>query len=100
MFTWLLAFTVIALAVLVWRYASVQALFSYGLESKAIINSVSFYKDRGKIFFKYTFEGQKYRLANHVMRTKRTSALRIGAEVDILIDRNNPKRAILRDLFL
>lgn len=56
MLTWLLAFIVIALAVLVWRYASIQALFSYGLESKAIINSVNFYKDCGKIFFTYTFE--------------------------------------------
>lgn len=97
---WVLAVTVISIAVLVWRYVSILVFYGMGIEIKAIVNSVSFFRDRGKIAYIYTYQGQKYLSGNSVMKTKRTKMYKVGDKIDVLLDRNNPKRAVIKDLYL
>lgn len=97
---WVLAVTVISIAVLAWRYIGILTLYSMGMEVKAIVNSVSFFRDRGKIAYVYTYQGQKYLSGNSVMKTKRTKLYKVGDKIEVLVDRNNPKRAVIKDLYL
>lgn len=89
-----------ALITLVWRIQHFRNIFDDGQEVNATINNVWFFRDRGKIVYFYLFQGQKYVVENMVMKTKSTKSIQIGSELVALVDRNNPKRAVLRDLFL
>jgi hypothetical protein len=48
----------------------------------------------------YTYQGQKYASGNAIHKVKQTQGLKIGEEVLVMIDRNNPKRAFIRDLYM
>jgi hypothetical protein len=95
-----LAVTVIALAVLTWRYRLILSIFDDGQEVSGTISNIVFFRDRGTISYIYTYQGQKFESYNPVLRNKRTRALKIGDEVALLVDRNHPKRAFIRDLYL
>lgn len=92
--------TVLALVVLVWRVQVINTVFSDGIESTATIRNVSFFRDRGRVDYIYTYQGQKYASGNAVHKVKQTQALKVGDPVVVVIDRNNPKRAFIRDLYL
>lgn len=92
--------SIISLMVLLWRYKNILTFFEDGVESKAIIDRIGFFRDRGEIAYIHIYGGNKYLSVNAVMKTKRTRMFDIGEEIDILIDRNNPKRAIIRNLYL
>lgn len=94
------AITVVALGVLFWRIRLFNTIFSDGVEVRATISNVFFFRDRGRVDYIYTHNGQKYTSGNAVMKTKRTKALQVGDEVIVMIDSSNPKRAYLRDLYL
>jgi len=94
-----LAVTVISLIVLTWRIRQVFALLSDGLEMSATISNVSFFRDRGRVDYIYNYQGQKYASGNAIHKVKLTKNLKIGDEVIVVVDRNNPKRAYIRDLY-
>ena len=92
--------TVASPAVLFWRYKWIHFLYENGREAKAIIHIVNFYKGRGKIDYIYSYQGQKYLSENFVIKTKQTMLYKIGNEVDVLINPNNPKRATIKNLYI
>ncbi len=92
--------TVVALAVLIWRIQIFNSIFSDGIETTATINNVSFFRDRGRVEYVYTHQGQKYASGNAIHKVKQTLALKVGEQVVLVVDRNNPKRAFIRDLYM
>lgn len=92
--------TVVALAILIWRIQVFNTVFSDGIESTATINNVSFFRDRGRVDYVYTYQGQKYVSGNAIHKVKQTLALKAGEQVVLMVDRNNPKRAFIRDLYM
>lgn len=84
----------------VWRWVSIRNFFIQGVPVKGQIHRISFYRGRGQVAYIYTYQGQKFLRSNTVRQVKRTRALRIGDEVELLIDENHPKRAIIRSLYL
>ena len=97
---WLIGVTFVCLAVILWRYASILSIYGAGLEAKAVVSGAGFFRDRGYISFIYTYQGQKYQSRVSVMRTKRTARFQVGDEIDVLVDRDNPKRAVIRNLYV
>jgi len=91
--------TVVLAGVLVWRILSITSLFREGKESTGVINRVYFYRGRGIITYVHEYMGKKYICRDRVMKTKATTALTSGDEVTILFNTNNPKRAIIQDLY-
>jgi hypothetical protein len=92
--------TVVALAILIWRIQVFNTIFSDGIETTATINNVSFFRDRGRVDYVYTHQGQKYASGNAIHKVKQTLALKVGEQVVLIVDRNNPKRAFIRDLYM
>lgn len=91
--------TLISIAVLIWRIQTIKNICNDGLEVIAMISNVSFFRDRGRVDYIYTHQGQKHISGNAIHKTKQTQALSVGMEVIIMVDRNNPKRAFIRDLY-
>ena len=92
--------TVLGILVLGWRIQLYYSVFDDGIEAMATISNISFFRDRGRIDYAYLFQGQKFMSGNAVMKTKETRSIQIGDQVVLVVDRNHPKRAFIRDLFL
>ena len=92
--------SVVALAILMWRIQVFNTVFSDGIETTATINNVSFFRDRGRVDYVHTYQGQKYVSGNAIHKVKQTLALKVGEQVVLMVDRNNPKRAFIRNLYV
>jgi hypothetical protein len=91
---------VVGVPLFIWRVRSFQALFSQGAQVMGRITTVSFFRDRGRVEYTYTYQGKTYSGYNAIMKTARTQALQPDIEVILILDRNNPKRALIRDLYV
>lgn len=92
--------TLIGIPLLVWRVRSFQALFARGVEVPGRITNVWFHRDRGRIEYEYTYQDKKYSSGNAVMKSGRTNKFRNGDELVLIVDPENPKRALIRELYI
>lgn len=92
--------TVVAIPLLIWRYRMIFAVFENGIETPATVQSIYFFRGRGRVEYVYTFQGQKYASGNAVNRTKYTSRLRDGQSVTVFVHPENPKRAFIKEIYL
>ncbi len=92
--------TLVAIPFLFWRYRNISSVFEEGVESPGRIMAINFFRGRGRLDYAYTFQGQKLVSGNAINRTRQTRDLRVGQEVTLLIDRNNPKRAFVKEIYL
>jgi hypothetical protein len=95
----LVAISFITLIIAGIRYISIATIFNDNQEAQAVINHISFFRDRGNIFFEFIYQGEKYGARLHVMRNNFTTRYKIGDQVIILVDRNQPKKAFIKELF-
>ena len=95
-----LAALVLGVLGLGWRYISIASIINGGLEVKATVSEIGFFRDRGFIKYIYTHEGKK--LAGHtsVMKNKMSARFQPGQEVMIVVDRENSQKTLLIDLFV
>jgi len=92
--------TIVSISVIGWRVQAINTVFSDGMEMTAAISNVSFFRDRGRVDYVYTYQGQKYVSGNAIHKVKQTLELRVGTQVVLMADRNNPRRAFIRDLYM
>jgi hypothetical protein len=50
--------------------------------------------------YTYIYASQEFKSGVEIHRTKQTKALKTGDRVILMVDRSNPKRAFIRDLYL
>ena len=81
------------------RYVSIVSLYNSGLEARATISEVGFFRDRGYIKYIYPYENRKYASRMTVMKNRRTTRYQVGDEIEVLIDRENPKKSMIKNLF-
>jgi hypothetical protein len=91
---------VIAVIVLFWRIQLFNTIFSDGMTATATISKIWFYRDRGRINYTYFYLGQNYTSGNVVMKVKKARQIQMGDQLTVMINRNNPKQAYIRDLYL
>jgi hypothetical protein len=91
--------TLISILVLIWRIRQISMIFEDGLEVSATISNVFFFRDRGRVDYTFTYNGQKYITGNALHKVKQTSELRVGDTVTVLLDRNDPRRTCIRELY-
>jgi len=92
--------SVVGVPVLVQRYRVISSVFENGTEAKGILTGLSFFRGRGRVQYSYTVQGEKQTSDNAINKNGRTRKLRVGQTVTLLVDRNNPKRAFIREIYL
>lgn len=92
--------SLICLPLLAWRLLLIRSVFSHGLEVRGKIDSIYFSRDRGRVTYTYTFLGQNYTSGTSLHRTRKARELQTGDQVTLVVDRDKPKRAFIRDLYL
>jgi hypothetical protein len=91
--------SVSGLVILIWRLRLIMSTFEDGISVDGNIIHVSFFRDRGRVTYIYEFQGERYQSSNAIMKTKRTKALAQGQATKIIVSRDNPKLAFIRDLY-
>jgi hypothetical protein len=81
------------------RFLLIRVAFVDGHSIQGEISEVRFFRGRGKICYSYMVNGQKYLSGNRVQHTRETKKFRVGDPVTLMVDRNQPKRAFIRDLY-
>jgi len=89
----------IGVPVVIWRFKSIQNAFLNGMEVAGKIESISFFRDRGNVVYSYEYQGKSYSGGNAIMKTARTRALAPGMEIILVVYKNDPQRALIRDLY-
>lgn len=98
--TWVaLGVLVLGLLGLAWRCLSIVSLYNSGLEAKATVSEVGFFRDRGYIKYIYPYENKKYASHMTVMKNQTTARYQVGNEIEVIVDRENPKKSMIKDLF-
>jgi len=92
-------FTIIAVGILVWRVRVINAVFSDGIEVMATIKDVVLSRGRGRINYRYAFQGRQYESGAYVIGVEEVRAVKPGSQMTVLVDCNNPKRAFICDLY-
>jgi hypothetical protein len=88
------------IALIVWRIRRITSAFEFGWEVEGDIASVAFFRDRGSVTYIYTVQGERYKASNAVMRHRVTRGLQQGQKVIIMVNKDNPKIAFIRDIYL
>jgi hypothetical protein len=91
---------VVGVPVLLWRIKTIRDMFARGVEVPGQVTRLSFSRDRGKVEFAYTYQGQAYTGRNAIMKTGRTKALTPGSEVLLIVDPAKPTHALVRGLYV
>ncbi len=81
------------------RYLCIRSIFERGVNATATVSGSSFFKDRGRISYRYQYEGREYRRGLAVMKTKATKAFYAGEKIFVLLDERKPKRSLILSLY-
>jgi hypothetical protein len=92
--------TLAGLGLVFWRVQVIKAIFEDGIEIAGTLRSVVFFRDRGRVEYVYTYLDQKYASGNAILKTSRTKRLQPGMQIVLVVDRSQPRRAFIRDLYL
>ena len=95
-----LPLSLIAAGFLLWRVTRIQTLFSRGAAVRGNITRIRLVRDRGRVEFRYEFNGECLESWMPVHQTPEVLALRESQEIDLLVDATRPRRAIIRHLFI
>lgn len=91
---------VVGLPLAIWRIRSIQQIFAKSVEVIGQVTNISFYKDRGRVEYSYTYQNKNYSGGNAIMKTGKTQQLRSGSQVMLLVNPDEPKQALIRDLYV
>jgi hypothetical protein len=91
---------VIGIPLAIWRLRTIQQLFASGVEVTGQIKDIFFHRDRGTVQYSYTYLGQAFLSGNAIMKTRQTQKLQPGDQIILLINPEQPKRALIRDLYV
>jgi hypothetical protein len=67
---------------------------------KKAVTGISFIKDRGRIEFKYYYQGKNHQTGNAVMKNKYTETISVGDEIEVAIDPGKPRKALIVSLYV
>lgn len=82
-----------------WRFSLISGVFGSGIEVDGHVTRVSFFRGRGRVYYLYNFQGERYESSNAVQQNKYTRHLEIGLPVKVIVDREKPKKAFIKQLY-
>ena len=98
-----LGFAVVASIILVplavFRVRSVQRVFADGVRTTGTVTGVQFYRDRGRVEYRFRFRNRQIEAGAPLHKTATTSQLRVGQEVDLVANPEKPTQAFVVDLY-
>jgi hypothetical protein len=96
----LLTGTLAGLGTLLWRLKVIVDLFQRGQEAVAVVQDVGAWRTHLTLHLVYTVRGQCYAYAISLPPTLHARDIAQREEVIVLYDPDNPRRVLIKDLYL
>lgn len=94
-----LGLALMAAGSLAWRLTGLARLYRGGQVTPGVIEDVTLFRGRGRIAWKYVFNGRAYAGSVDLSLKSQTAFYQPGQAVDLLVDPLVPQRSILAELF-
>ncbi len=91
--------TVVLLLLLARRVSRLKRVVEMGTRISATVADIGFFRDRGRVEFQYTYEGQEYRTGTVIMKNSQTQAIAAGAQIEVAIDPRKPGKVVIVQLY-
>jgi hypothetical protein len=85
--------------ILFWRLSSIKKLFKSGERVFGRITDISFFKDRGRIEYSYSYGRQDFQSGTAIMKNSKTKSFQNGQEILLIINSTDPTKALIQDLY-
>lgn len=82
-----------------WRYSLIAGVLGEGIEVDGHVTRISFFRGRGRVYYLYSFQGERYEGSNAIQQNRYTRKLEIGLPVKVVVDREKPKKAFIKQLY-
>ena len=92
--------TILGIPLLIQRYRMISSVFSEGDQVPGVVTRIGFFRGRGRVEYSYTAQGEKQMSGNAINKNSHTKELKVGQTVKVSVDRSNPKRAFIREIYL
>ena len=92
--------TVIGIPFLIQRYRMISSVLADGIQAPGVVTRIGFFRGRGRVEYSYTVQGEKQMSSNAINKNSRTRDLQVGQTVKVSVDRNDPRRAFIREIYL
>jgi hypothetical protein len=92
--------TIASLLLAAWRCWLISQIFTNGVETPGEVQHIWFYRDRGRLMVTFNWEGKEIQKNSTIPKNEYTEALTEGQPVTLVVDRQQPKRVFVRDLYL
>lgn len=90
----------VSIPIVLWRIGYIRNMFARGYEIPSQITNIGFFRGRGRVEYAYTYQDRQHRGWNGIMKVKQTQNLISGDNVILIVDPDNPKRALIRDFYI
>jgi hypothetical protein len=91
--------TVSAYLYLFKRVNSIKNIFKTGDQIIGKITDISFFKDRGRIEYTYSYQRQTFQSGTAIMKNSKTESFLTGQELLLVVDSANPNKVLIQDLY-
>ena len=91
---------IIFVPLLISRVTRIENIFKNGVEVNGVITFINLFKDRGQIKYSFELGGETYEKSHFVHRNKFINSLQHGQEVKIMVLNDNPKRALIKEMYI
>lgn len=92
--------SLVAAGFLLWRIGRIRRLFRRGVGVTGYVTHVQFSRDRARVDFVYEHKGERFGAWMPLHQNREVLALRVSQPVEVLVDEAEPRRAIIRHLFV
>ena len=92
--------TVIGIPFLIQRYRMISSVMADGIQVPGVVTRIGFFRGRGRVEYSYTVQGENQMSGNAINKTSRTRDLKVGQTVKVSVDRNDLRRAFIREIYL
>ena len=82
------------------RYRMISSVLAEGVQVPGVVTRIGFFRGRGRVEYSYTVQGEKQMSGNAINKNSHTKELQVGQIVKVSVDRNDPKRAFIREIYL
>jgi hypothetical protein len=91
--------TVLLFAMLARRISRIKRVLQTGPRALATVSEIDFIKDRGRVEFQYTYNGEAHHAGMAIMKNQQTEAIATGSEIEVALDPANPGKALIVQLY-
>ena len=89
----------VALVITSFRFIRILTIINENQIVDGVVSGIDLNTKRGTIYIDYVYREMKFRSCQYVIRTKSSARFKLGDKIRILVDWNDPRKAIIAELY-